>query len=61
MSKFITHKSVKILTGAYAGLAGAVVESNDEKQTIKVSIQGVLKDKEIDKIVSLKYAQVEVL
>lgn len=61
MSKFYVHSSVKILTGKYAGLVGAVIHADDEKQSIKVLFQGTFNDAPIDKEVAFKYAQVEAL
>jgi transcription antitermination factor NusG len=56
----MVNKSVKILTGKYAGLAG-VVEKMGENGSVKVHIEGVANDEPVNATVWLKAAQWEAL
>jgi hypothetical protein len=55
----MVNKSVKILTGKYAGLA-IVVEKMGENGSVKVHIEGVANDGPINVTVWIKAAQREV-
>lgn len=56
----MVNKSVKILTGKYAGLVGVVEEVRENGQ-VRVNIQGVANGQPINALVWLKAAQLEVI
>jgi len=61
MNNLYVHKSVKILSGTYEGLVGAVTQIDKEKKTVKVIFKGVFNGKEINAEKAFKFEQIEVM
>lgn len=52
------NQSVRILAGKYKGLAGEVVATDDENDTVSVRVFGVVEDVPTDETVDLKSSSV---
>jgi transcription antitermination factor NusG len=59
--RFTGNQAIKILSGKFETAVGMVLESRDETEMVKTSIQGLINDVPVDAVVWLKYSQVEAL